>query len=1067
MKFVTSILCSLGFTFLLAQQSHVRTPALSPDGSRISFTFQGDIWSASSNGGIARRLTIHPSYESHPQWSTDGSKIVFQGFRWNNNDIYVMNASGGKPKRLTYHSTSDTYPQWSNDGSITFSTRRAYQQLERENEMYSVPMDGGTPQRYLDALGNNHVVSPAGNLVAFEKNSCRISREAYTGPANRDIWIYNTNTKQYHEISSDDHQDIYPNWAGNDLFFLSARNGKYNIFKQAINLDGTANGAPMSITNFTDEGITHFDISLDGNIIVFERKGRIYKTIAKATSEATELEFKLVEDDRYDEVEHMIITNRVSTFALSPNEKNMALSINGDIFIKKVDKEKKRTVKLTNHPFRDKEPQWINDNTLIFSSDRGGNFDLYVLNSIDREKDLYKSLKTKVRQLTHTPAEEEAMNISPDRKKIAFRRGRGKLIVANISPLGNLSNEVTLVDGWDIVSDLAWSPDSRWVAYSSRDLHFNTEIYIQPAIGGKATNVSFHPRPDRGPVWSKDGSKLGFRSTRNNGDTDIWFVWLKKEDWEKTQRDWEDEEKIEDEKGEKDKEKKKTKSTPVQIDFEDIHQRIQQVSRMAGNEENLVISKDGETFYFTTNGGGRQGAPGDPQLMSAKWDGSEIKTILKDGNLDNLKLDKKGKNIYALAQRRVPTKIILSKNKQEKLPFQAKMDVVQKEERTQVFNEGWRRLRDGFYDPEFHGQNWDELKERYRDRCINASTDQDFQAYFNEMLGQLNASHMGLRGGVRDNVQIDKTGILGIESKVVNEGILVNIVIPNSPATRKESTLHKGDIITAVNGQSITATTNLHELLNNTINNLTLLSVKSNGGGLREVRIRPTESIRTALYEAWVKERKRLTESFSNGKLGYIHIRGMNWTSFERFERELTASGLGKEGIVIDVRYNGGGWTTDMLMTVLNVRQHSFTIPRGAAKSLEAEKEKFLGSYPFGERLPFSAVTVPSIALCNETSYSNAEIFAHAFKGLGLGTLVGMPTFGAVISTGSSRLMDGSSVRMPFRGWYVKGSQMNMEHGPAVPDIIVSEDPGSKGKGEDPQLKKAVEVLLQQIGTRN
>jgi C-terminal processing protease CtpA/Prc len=182
-----------------------------------------------------------------------------------------------------------------------------------------------------------------------------------------------------------------------------------------------------------------------------------------------------------------------------------------------------------------------------------------------------------------------------------------------------------------------------------------------------------------------------------------------------------------------------------------------------------------------------------------------------------------------------------------------------------------------------------------------------------------------------------------------------------------------------------------------------------------EVVIWPVSSLRNELYDDWVNERRRLTEKYSNGRLGYLHIRGMNWSSFERFERELMAAGYGKDGIVIDVRYNGGGWTTDYLMAVLNVKQHSYTIPRGAAEDLEKEHRKFKDTYPFSERLPLSAWTKPSVAISNENSYSNAEIFSHAYKALGLGKLIGRPTFGAVISTGSYGLVDGSRVRMPFR----------------------------------------------------
>lgn len=234
-------------------------------------------------------------------------------------------------------------------------------------------------------------------------------------------------------------------------------------------------------------------------------------------------------------------------------------------------------------------------------------------------------------------------------------------------------------------------------------------------------------------------------------------------------------------------------------------------------------------------------------------------------------------------------------------------------------------------------------------------------------------------------------------------------------------------------------------------------------GATTEIVIWPTTSLRTELYDAWVDERRRLTDEYSNGRLGYLHIRGMNWTSFERFERDLMAAGYGKEGLVIDVRYNGGGWTTDYLMAVLNVKQHSYTIPRGAASNLEKEHSKFKDAYPFAERLPLSAWTKPSIAMSNENSYSNAEIFSHAYKALDIGKLVGRPTFGAVISTGSHLLVDGSRVRMPFRGWWVKESGDNMDFVPAVPDIEVFNPPAYKAKGVDPQLKRANEELLKQL----
>ena len=286
-------------------------------------------------------------------------------------------------------------------------------------------------------------------------------------------------------------------------------------------------------------------------------------------------------------------------------------------------------------------------------------------------------------------------------------------------------------------------------------------------------------------------------------------------------------------------------------------------------------------------------------------------------------------------------------------------------------------------------------------------------------------------------------------------------VVPHTPADRQDSQLEIGDIIQAVDGQQIDGSVNFWSTLMEKENKKIWIRLERDGE-MKNVYLRPVISISSQLYDEWVEVRRKLTDQYSGGRLGYIHIQGMNWPSFESFERELTASGYGKKGLVIDVRYNGGGWTTDMLMTVLMVSQHAYTVPRGSTDDLKNHKD-FRSHYPFGERLPLSAWTLPAAAICNHSSYSNAEIFSHAFKTLDRGPLVGEPTFGAVISTGGHSLMDGSYVRLPFRGWYVKATDANMEGTPAVPDYIVLNPPGSKAKGEDPQLKKAVEVLLESI----
>ena len=522
----------------------------------------------------------------------------------------------------------------------------------------------------MDAVGLMPAPSLDGNVMAFIKGNCRITREAYTGPAKRSIWFYRKNNNTYTKVTNFEGQEIYPDWGNGELYFLRAVNGRYNIFKLTVDAE-----KPIQLTDFKDEGIRFFDVSNDGSKIVFERGMNIFTMDTQSQKISPAVKIQVTQDYRFDPIEHKIFSNQATDFALSPNEKQIAFVVRGELFVKLNNKEKRRSVQLTDHPYRDKEPVWLNDSTLLFVSDREGKFDLYALHSSDsKQGDLYKTFKHKIKRLTNAAADEERMVISPDRKKVAYLRGRGVLVVADISPQGNLTNEKIMLDSWTTPAGVSWSPDSKWLAYAASDLEFNREIYIHSISGnGKPVNVSLHPRSDSSPKWSQDGSKLGFLSTRNNGDTDVWFVWLKKEDWEKTNQDWdesdEDDEAPKKGKGKKDDKKKNKKVKPIQIDFEDIHERIEQVTRIAGNENNLMISKDGEIFYFSTNGGGRQGSPGPASFMSVKWNGEDVKTILKRSDVSNLHMDKAGKHLYAIKRGGSLTKVKLEGGKQEGLRF--------------------------------------------------------------------------------------------------------------------------------------------------------------------------------------------------------------------------------------------------------------------------------------------------------------------------------------------------------------------------------------------------------------
>ncbi len=1036
---------------LFAQNTVLRFPAISPDGKEILFSYQGDIWKAPAEGGEAIRLTVNEANDVRPRWSQNGKQIAFSSNRYGNYDIFTMDISGRNVKRITFRSSDDLINDFRKN-RLLFVTSRDFRQVEWAYEIHAVSQEGGTPERILDAVGDMPALSPDGRYLAYVSGVCRIERENYRGPANRDIWVFDTGNKKFIRITNFEGNDFMPRWTNDGaLYFISSRNGKYNIFRTKIN----SNKPPRQITDFDDDGVFYFDVNANGETAVIERAGKIYKLNIPA-GEVEKLNFTVGNDFRKPNEKFVRASSGVEEFAVSPSGKYSAFVIRGEIFVTR-NNNKKTAVNITVSPYRERSPQWLNDSTIVYVSDESGNYEIYAVNPASG-KDFLHSLEFPKRKLTETEKDEKELKISPDKEKIAYVEGNGKLVVVRIDKNGELGEKSVLLDGWAMPEGIAWSPDSKWLAYSLVDLDGNDEIYIQDAEGKiDPINVSMHPKGDYEPFWTPDGSKLLFRSERNNGDFDIWFAWLNKNDWLKSKRDWEEDENDKGNGKKSKKEKtKKQKSKPIKIDLDNIHERLVQVTSLNGDELSPVSSADGKTIYFTSKTPTSKGR----DLFKINWDGSKIELVTKGGKSPRqLQLSSDYKTIFMNVK---GGKIAKLKNgsKLDYISFKAKYKIDFKAERKQIFNEAWRALASGFYDPQFHGRDWKKLREKYEPIALAASTYEDFRYIFNIMLGQIDASHMGLYPP-RNGKNEETTGLLGIEIQPVEEGVKIMRVIPGTPADRRESRLYEGEIITAVNGRRLTQNVNFYSCFVNAAEEKVSLQVKNADGEERTVVIRPVSSVGEQLYREWVERERALVEKFSDGKLGYLHIKAMGWNNFEAFDRDLTAAGYGKEGLVIDVRYNGGGWITDYLLTVLNYKQHAYTIPRGATESLENHKA-FRAHYPFGERLPYSAWTKKSVALCNSRSYSNAEIFSHAYKTLDIGTLVGEATFGAVISTGGVDLIDGSYVRLPFRAWYVLKTDENMEHGPAVPDVEIENPQNWKIGENDYQLKKAVEILLKQ-----
>lgn len=1039
-----------------------RHPAPSPDGSKIAFSYHGDIWVVAADGGRALRLTVHEAYDYLPRWSPDGKEIAFSSSRFGNDDVFVIPAEGGKAERLTFMSASDMVCDWTPDGkSVVFSSRRDWKP-HRVPVLYSVPRSGGTPTVLMPEFGNEGAFSPDGQWVAFTTGYRSYWwRKNYRGAANNEILIWNRENGEFKQITEHLGNDAHPMWSsdGSAVYYLSDEGGSDDIWRVDI-----ASGERRQITNHA--GRVRFPcISAYGSLLAYEYETDIY-TLAADGGRPAKLSIIAPSDSKFNTIERKTFSRSADEMEPSPDNKEIGLVVRGELFVMK--EKGGKANRLTDSSARDYDFVWNKEGTaLVFASDRSGNYDLYMIESGDpEEKKLSRALSFKMTKLTEDAADEHNPRFSPDGKKLAYIRGVAQMRIIDLES----KEDTLLLDGW-AMPDFSWSPDGQWMAFDRNDEEFNSDVWIVPSAGGDPINISRHPDDDVNPIWSPDGRKLAFISKHSSGrgggdNVDVYMVFLRREDHEKTAEDWELEEeakkakkgkdaaKKKDEGEKKDKEKKEEKpKVEVKIDFEDIHLRIRRVTSQTGYKYSIRFSPDSKTIAFTSDNTGQM------ELWTIKWDGKEMKQLTKGGTFPtSVRWGKDGKKIYYLRRGGTVQSVPAGGGAPKGHSFQARMTIDHPAERKQKYEEAWRVLNDRFYDPDFHGADWPAIREKYRPWALAAVETHDFNTVVNLMFGELDASHMGIRGPSGDGPS-DSTGMLGVkfDEGYAGPGLKVESVLKNGPCDKVASKVEPGEYILEIDGEAVSLNTNLHELLVDTVDRKVVLTVAGSPDAdeKRRAVVRPVSlgQIGNLLYEEAVTQRREMTHKLGNDKIGYLHVRGMGQPWLERFERELYSEAHGKDAIIIDVRNNGGGWTTDMMLAMLQVKPHAYTIPRNGPRG-----------YPISERLPLYAWWKPIAVMCNEYSYSNAEIFSWAIKTLGRGPVIGQQTNGAVISTGGYGLIDGSYIRVPGRGWYVYGTTIDQERNGCPPDIVVKVLPGDEAAGVDRQLERAVQELMKKVG---
>ncbi|MGB7054823.1 MAG: S41 family peptidase, partial [bacterium] len=720
-------------------------------------------------------------------------------------------------------------------------------------------------------------------------------------------------------------------------------------------------------------------------------------------------------------------TSDASEFALSPTEKELAFVVHGDIFVMQLkDGMPEKVLQLTKTPYTEKSVAWHPEKEmLIYSSMEDGDMDIYTIEP-KKEKKFYDDLVFKTQKVLNTENTEYRPEFSPDGEMIAYFKNHGELHVMRTDGTQSKKlcpdNDVLWID---------WSPDSKWITFSRTTLGWREDIFIVPADGsGEPVNVSNHPNDDYQPMWSQDGRRIAFASRDAIGNLWMKYVFLLKEDEERDREYWEkkDSDTIE-------------VAANVFVDFVDIGDRIHTVTQVRGGYNRVAQSPDGRQFAMHSDNHASE------DIWTVDWLGKELKRVTKTSvNPIMFSVARDRKKIHYLSRTGQIFVADIASAQSQPLSFSVQIGIDKVAERRQVFDEAWWTLFDGFYDSDFHGVHWRAMYDKYGDWAIHTRQRRDFHDVVRMMMGELNSSHLGISkiepGG-------ETTGLIGIISDPSHKdaGIKVKEVIPNTPAAGLKAAIKPGEIITHINDEKIESGINSYSMLRNMANRDVMLTI-SNRNKTREVKLSlvPPLSILSTVKENWVKANEEYAYDKSNRRIGYLYIESMYEPNLRQFEKDLYEE-MDKEGLIIDIRYNGGGNIHDAILDILRRTAYAYSIERDGQKT-------YSSLFKWNK---------PTVVLINEHCYSNAEIFPAAFKALELGKLVGTPTFGAVIGTVDIKLHDGTNFRVPGTGWYLLNG-VNLENTPVEPDIYVENAPEADGSSNDPQLSKAIDVLLEQIG---
>jgi tricorn protease len=1085
---------------------------------KVAFAYLGDIWTADEDGKNVQRITVHTARDIHPRFSPDGRSIAFSSDREGNMDVYLIPTAGGAVKRLTIHSADETVIDWTPDGKgILFASQRGEDFM---GKLYLVSIDGGLPRDAGPDMGVTGSFSPDGTKLAVNRKGQAYWRKYYRGAYQSDVTVMDLASKSFKDVTSFDGMDSWPLWSRDGhIYFVSDREGKgqTNIWRVA-----EAGGDAERVTRFTSGDVRFPGISGDGKAIVFEHDFGIWK-LDLASREVKPIPLEIAAETQETLTEFKEYNSTVDDYDVAPDGKRIVLSVHGDLFTAPTDEGDLR--QLTEGASRDLDVLYSPDGKFIaFISDQSGREEIHLIAADGtgpaRKLTDLDDLKT---SLVWSPDSKTMVFVTSDRKLFRIGADGKDLKELASSSYGSIGSPAWSPDGKLIAyskTDVSRSADIYLIPSTGGDekkITFDPASESNPRFSADGTKVYFVRREGGdGGSEGRPSSQLFCvpleKLTSDPDEPDQRPDGSSSESGPETRRAGMMARAV-------------TPKTP-KIDWAGLKRRTRQVTRTS-SVFNYIPGNDGKTLIFVgseggaaAGGGGRgglggRGAGGTPSIYTIQDNGKRMTriatgtprpTVGEDedrprggrggfrGGISNLKLTKDGRTLFFQEGESVFTAPVggggggggmaaamaggggrgagagtpnaVGRGGTEaggggggarKITFNVTVRIDKPQEWDEMFDDAWRCMKYRFYDPKLHGTDWDAMRAKYKPLVAYVADPHELMNVINEMIGELNASHTGASAG-RERAQggegpgtMSRHLGLDLQAEPAVGRYRVKHVYEDGPADKDWVKVENGNYLIAIDGKPVKAGDDYYAFLGRRLNRKVELTFndKPVPEGAWKVKYEPLSmmAFNNLRYERWVKQRRLSVDMLSGGRVGYLHIKAMDQPSLVKFKKDL-GEFRHKEGLVIDQRFNGGGNIEQELLAILVQRPYEVWQPRGVEPT---------------ER-PFTGYFGPKVVLQNWRSASNAEMFPAGFRALGLGKVIGTPTMGAVIGTGSYSLIDGSTIRTPGVGVFLADSaRTNMEHHAVQPDIYIENTPEDNLAGHDRQLETAVREVMKEL----